>query len=108
MTIHCKIARPERKAGPEMEMVRQQKTWAIDLDPKRDRFFMGRYFVLPGEPVRSNQHVLWVRLFETRAEALRVRKLLKNEKQGDWYPYPNARVVRVMVTVEVIPTLGTL
>ena len=84
-----------------MEMVRQQKTWAIDLDPKRDRFFMGRFFVLPGEPMRSTEHVLWVRLFETRAEA---RKLLKREKQEDWCPYPNARIVRVMVTVEAIPT----
>ena len=82
-------------------MKRQHKAWAIDNGGKAvfqtSRGLLGKYCWFDGKPpnIPSNMDGYKSSVFARREEA---RNALRGEKKR----YPQARVVRVQVTVEVI------
>ena len=82
-------------------MKRQHKAWAIDNGGKAvfqtSRGFLGKYYWYAGQSPRIPRNMDGYKssVFASREEA---RKALREVKKA----YPEARVVRVQVTVEVI------
>ncbi|KKL93799.1 hypothetical protein LCGC14_1870990, partial [marine sediment metagenome] len=60
---------------------------------------IGRFWVEAGCPQWPSSVPVQPRLFQTRAEA---RDFLRKMKGHRWVAYPNAQVVRVLVSVEVM------
>ena len=72
-----------------------QRSWAIVRADMSEWTIIGRFWRFPGEAPRSEEHVLYSRLFSTRAEARRLLKATTSEPGFN----DRLKVVRVVVTV---------
>ena len=79
-------------------MKKQFKAWAIDLNSKEHHGFVGRYWQFIGDPkIPEKLEGCQTCLFTTRKIA---RKNLKKMKSKEYVAFPNARVKKVLVTIE--------
>ncbi len=88
-------AQAERGAG----LTERRHLWAIAARTGKFDGLIGRFWAEAGYPQWPSSVPIGPRLFQTRAEA---RDFLRKMKGHRWVAYPNAQVVRVLVSVEVM------